>query len=64
LGRGAIPARTDNERFLKSNNERNDDGFGFSNGFWNRKRLRLRLRLRFRSRLRLRSRSRYGLRFR
>jgi hypothetical protein len=42
LGHGATPTRTDNDRFLKPDNERNDDGFGFSNGFWNRKRLRLR----------------------
>ncbi len=35
LGHGVIPTRTDNERFLKPNNERSDDGFGFSNGFWN-----------------------------
>jgi hypothetical protein len=46
LGHGAIPTRTGNERFLESNNERNDDWFGFSNGFWNdvwnRKRLGLR----------------------
>jgi hypothetical protein len=44
LGHGALPTRTDNDRFLKPNNERNDDGFGFPNGFWNRKRLRLRIR--------------------
>jgi hypothetical protein len=35
LGHGATPTRTDNDRFLKPDSERNDDGFGFSNGFWN-----------------------------
>jgi hypothetical protein len=44
MGPGAIPIRTENDRFLKPDNERTDDGFGFSNGFWNRKRLRLRIR--------------------
>ena len=34
MGHDAIPNRTDNDRFLRPNNERTDEGFGFSNGFW------------------------------
>jgi hypothetical protein len=60
----ARTSRRDNDRFPKPNNERTDDEFGFSNGFWNKKRLRLRFRTRLRLRLRLRFRRRRRSRYR